>query len=98
MTRLLRPATAGIALLLTCGILGTASPAFADKSAKASTNDKSASITVVDDKSAGLNDKSASTNDKSASITVVDDKSAGLNDKSAGIDDKSAMTPADKSA
>lgn len=94
MTRLLRPATAGIALLLTCGILGTASPAFADKSAKASTNDKSASITVVDDKSASI----TVVNDKSASITVVDDKSAGLNDKSASTDDKSAMTPADKSA
>jgi len=65
MTRLLRPATAGIALLLTCGILGSANPAFADKSARiAVTDDKSASITVTDD--------------KSASITVTDDKSAGV--------------------
>ena len=64
MTRLLRPATAGIALLLAAGILGAANPAFADKSAKvAVVDDKSASITVTDDKSAGVTltpaDKSA---------------------------------------
>jgi hypothetical protein len=84
MTRLLRPATAGLALLLTCGILGTASPAFADKSAKITViDDKSASITVTDDKSAGI----TVTDDKSAGITVTDDKSAGI-----------TLSPADKSA
>ena len=43
MSRLFRPAMAGVALLLTCGIVGTADPAFADKSAKMTVNDKSAS-------------------------------------------------------
>ena len=62
MSRLFRPAATGIAVLLTCGILGSANPAFADKSAKMTVNDKSASVTV---------------NDKSASVTV-DDKSAGI--------------------
>ncbi|MEO6501653.1 MAG: hypothetical protein ABIQ09_07055 [Jatrophihabitantaceae bacterium] len=74
MSRLLRPAVTGIAFLLTCGILGSANPAFADKSAKLSINDKVAGITVTDDKVAGI----TVTDDKVAVITVTDDKVAGI--------------------
>jgi len=76
MTRLLRPAMAGIALLvLAGGIISTANPAFADKSAKiAVTDEKTASVTVTDDKSAGI---TVSLDDKSAGITLTPaDKSA----------------------
>jgi hypothetical protein len=48
MSRVVRPAMAGIGFLLICGVLGTANPAFADKSAAVSPADKSASVSVDD--------------------------------------------------
>ena len=72
MSRLLRPAATGIAVLLTCGILGSANPAFAEKVARLSPADKVASTTV------GTNEKVAGTDDK---VAVIDEKVAGTDDK-----------------
>jgi hypothetical protein len=66
MSRLFRPATAGAAFLLTCVILGSANPAFADKSAKMSPTDKSASVTVT------VDDKVAATPDDKVALTPTD--------------------------
>ncbi|MDQ1739309.1 MAG: hypothetical protein QOE53_961 [Pseudonocardiales bacterium] len=88
MSRLLRPATAGIAFLLLCGILGSANPAFADKSAKVSPADKSASVIVtVDDKVAVISpdEKVALTPDEKVALTP-DEKVAAVT----GTDDKVA--------
>jgi hypothetical protein len=76
MSRLFRPVTAGVAFLLICGVLGSANPAFADKSAKVSPADKVASITVTDDKVAvAPSDKVAVTTDDKVAVTT-DDKVA----------------------
>lgn len=93
MSRSFRPVATGITVLLTCGILGSASPAFAEKVAKLGTDDKVAVITVIDekvartdDKVAGTDDKVAGTDDKVAVITGTDDKVALIT----GTDDKVA--------
>jgi hypothetical protein len=84
MSRLFRPATAGIAVLLTCGILGSANPAFADKSAKMSPADKSASVIVT------VDDKVAVTPDDKVAVTPDDKVALTPDDKVAGTDDKVA--------
>jgi hypothetical protein len=92
MSRSFRPAAAGIAVLLTCGILGSANPAFADKVAKVSPSDKSAAVVVtVDDKVAVVSpdDKVALTPSDKVALTPSD-KVAGTDDKVAGTDDKVA--------
>jgi hypothetical protein len=82
MSRSFRPVATGITVLLTCGILGSASPAFAEKVAKLGTDDKVAVITVIDDKVAGT----VGTDDKVAGTVGTDDKVAGT----VGTDDKVA--------
>ena len=89
MSRSFRPVATGITVLLTCGILGSASPAFAEKVAKLGADDKVAVITVIDEKVAGTDDKVAGTDDK---VAGTDDKVAGTDDKVAGTDDKVAGT------
>jgi hypothetical protein len=83
MSRSFRPAAAGIAVLLTCGILGSANPAFADKVAKVSPSDKSAAVVVT------VDDKVALTPSDKVALTPSD-KVAGTDDKVAGTDDKVA--------
>ena len=71
MSRLFRPVMAGVAFLLICGVLGTANPAFADKSAKVSPADKSASVIVTPDEKVALtpDEKVALTPDEKVALT-----------------------------
>ena len=82
MSRLFRPAMAGVAFLLICGVVGAADPAFAAKSAAPSPADKTVSAPA---------DKVAVTPDDKVAVTP-DDKVALT------PDDKVALTPDDKVA